>query len=83
MALTVCLDCDESYGERLSHCPHCGTANYFSDPDPVVLSAAVHALCEQVEYEAGRERRAKLKDINSLRPPRWYHRLWAWLRENM
>lgn len=75
MALTCCLNqkCDRTYGEYLPACPHCGTRNFFSDADPVVLTAAVGVLVEQMHAE---DRGTKLREIAALRPPRpprWYH----------
>lgn len=69
MALTVCFECDRTYPELNSACPHCGCRNFFADPATVLK--AVSYLCDELEDE----RRKKLQELEAAQwwrsPPRW------------
>jgi hypothetical protein len=78
---TCCLNrgCERCYDDNLPACPECGTRNFFSDPDEVVVTAAARTLCEQIEYDAETGRREKLDEIAGHRPPRWYQNFRVWV----
>lgn len=80
MAITYCLRCDAKYLVGDGRCPACDTPDYFADPDPVVLGHAVTCLVEKVRAEEGHKRRAKLRDIDRMRPRRWRQAVLRFLR---
>lgn len=79
MVLTVCYECDKSYGGRQDACPHCGCHNFFSDED--IYIEAVHYLCEDLHANTKKEKEEKLKELRSVRwwqNPPWWMRWLIW-----
>jgi hypothetical protein len=91
VAKTVCLACDQTYGDSLKQCPHCFTTNFFSHEDNVVVNSAIHVLIEDINHQRDKaaqekernrqETLAELRNIHRLLVPKpvWYVRLWRFL----
>lgn len=80
--LTVCLQCDKTFGCRNDSCPHCGCHNFYEDRETQVL--AVQALTEDLNRQDNEEKKEKLHEFNRLRfqqNPPWWMKALLWLRE--